>query len=85
VAKLPEPDHHPKGKQAMTIMETLQAEQMEKLREATGVIAKLQQEILAARGCTGRPEFLDKDVFIGGLATASELLNDQLFGLIESK
>ncbi|OZC34562.1 hypothetical protein B9Q17_06210 [Marinobacter vinifirmus] len=69
----------------MTIMETLQAEQMEKLREATGVIAKLQQEILAARGCTGRPEFLDKDLFIGGLATASELLNDQLFDLIESK
>ncbi|QTN43089.1 hypothetical protein [Marinobacter salsuginis] len=69
----------------MNAMETMQAEQLEKLREATEVVARLQQEILAARGCTGRPEFLDKDLYIGGLATASELLNGQLFDLIEAK
>ena len=69
----------------MSAMETMHAEQLEKLREAVEVVARLQQEILAGRGCTGRPDFLDNDLYIGGLATASELLNGQLFDLIEAK
>lgn len=68
----------------MTVVD-VHAEQLEKLKEATEIVVKLQQEILAARGCTGRPEFLDKDLHISGLATASELLNAQLFDLIEAR